>query len=331
MESRKKEYDSRMDYELTTTIESKRSVAQSVPQGALATSAIVSLWLIAATQGIYAQDTDGQATGRSARLPRVEAGTMVESPDAKRWNRVVLLARPRIASGDVNSLPKSIKNIVSSFVLSILATSEAYVDAESGAQRYRLAEVGVGYAMDIGGELKIVTVADAAKVGARLGFIQRQMLTENQKQLDTARLVARTSTITVFDTPALLWRQGEHRDYIMRHFIWIDSRTGKNSALAWLMQTNVQGELEVADEPMRWIPAGLKEDRAIHVDGDEFLLGGIPTEKAFALEDLPPGKDVAWTAEAREYAAHSRFDLETLKSLTFALNSALKSLKSSAE
>lgn len=263
-----------------------------------------------------------------ASLVRIEAGTPIENSSSARWNSIVMLARPRIASGDVNALPRSIQDTVSSFVLSILATIESEVDPATGQPKYRLREVGAGYAMDVDGQLQVVTLQDYSRMGLRLGLIQRQMLSENEKQLATAKIIARTSTLTMFDTPALVHKidrsgKSAHRDFVMRHFVWIDSRTGKSATLVWLLTKDSLNELQVVNEPMHLLPAGTKEDRKIHVDGDEFLFG-IPSERAFALEGLPPGAQIAWTDAAKQLASMQRYDMETLRSLTESLSEAIQ-------
>ena len=266
----------------------------------------------------------------SSGLRRIEAGTLVDNPDAARWNSVVLLARPRIASGSVGAIPKSIRDTVSSFVLTIMVTVDSQSgDGPSGAIRYRLAELGVGYSMRVNGVLKIVTLEEHKSMGVRLGLIQRHMLAENEKQLATASLIAKTSTLLLFDAPALMLRNGVHTDLTMRHFVWVDPKSGRTSALIWLIDRN-QGRPRVIDEPMRWVPSGTKEDRAIHVDGDEFILS-IPTERAFALEKLPPGKDVPWTPAARTLAAQSSYETDALRQLTIALNQALQDLRTASK
>ncbi len=271
-----------------------------------------------------------ELVSRTKTLPRIAAGTLVEDPEAERWNKVVLLARPRIASGDVESLPASVKSTASSFVLTILATVESYTN-EAGESKFKLAELGLGYSMDVDGVLKVVTVDDAASLGLHLGFFKRQMLWENEKQLQTVHVITRTSTLTIFDTPAIVLRNQAHQDYTVRHFVWIDSRTGRNAMLVWLLARGAGGRATVVDEPMRWLPPGAKEDRAIHVDKNEFSLLGIPGERAFAIEDLPPGKKVPWTERAKALAARDDLAGDSLRELTAALNEALQALRSTAQ
>ncbi len=264
----------------------------------------------------------------SQSLTRIEAGTVVDDPNATHWNRVVLLARPRIASGDVDSLAATIRESVSSFVLTILASVAQATDPVSGEPRYTLEDVGVGYSMQVGGTQRVVTVAEAAKIGVNLSIVTRLLLSENEKQLETARIVARTSTFMIVDTPAFVLRGATHAEYVMRHFIWIDHRTGRNAALVWLIKTDKAGKSVIEDsEPLRWASAGLREDRAIHVDGTQFMLG-IPNKRAFAIESLPPGKPIPWTEEAKSYAALDRFDDASLHHLSVALNATLQAAAS---
>lgn len=266
-------------------------------------------------------------------LPRIEAGTLVSTgtdagESSGRWNRVVLLARPRIASGDVESLSTAIRDSVSDFVLTILASVEEFHDPTVGQSRFRLVDVGVGYSTQVNGEMRTVTVADAAKVGVKLGIFPRMLLAENEKKLATATITARTSTLMIIDTPAVVLRDKEHHEFIMRHFIWVEPTTGRNAALVWLIDHDKAGHPVVdANEPPRWAPAGLREDRAIHVDGKEFNFIGIPNDRAFAIEDLPPGRPIPWTAEARALAAKPSYQVEELRSLSLALNAMLQATR----
>lgn len=294
--------------------------------------ALCSLLILCVAQVAILRPLEGTANGEELvstvrQLPRIEAGTLVSSEhSAGRWNRVVLLARPRISSGDVDSLPAAIRSSVSDYVLTIMASVEEFQDPIGGEPRFRLADIGVGYSTLVDGEMRAVTVADAAKVGVNLGLFGRMMLSENEKKLATATITARTSTLMIIDTPAILLRGTEHRKYVMRHFIWVEPSTGRNAALVWLIDHDSSGNPTIdTNEPPRWAPAGLQEDRAIHVDGREFNLLGIPSEMAFAIEDLPPGKPIPWTDEARLLASQPSYDADGLRSLSAALNTMLQS------
>lgn len=274
--------------------------------------------------------TDVESTTGLDSTRGFELAAAAEVVQQRRWDVALLLAKPRVSSGDVQSISSSIREDVSAFVLTLLANVEVDQVAVDGSRKFRLAEVGVGYSVATADGLRIVRVADAAKAGVSLGLVQRQMLSENWKRLSTLRQIARTSTITMFDAPAIMLRDGQHEACVMRHFVWLDSQTGRCSMLVWLLRRDASGELSLIDEPLRCVLAGTREDRLIHVDRSEFLFGGIPTERAFALEGLPPGKTLEWTDASREHAAHGDFSSEQFKSLALALNAVLQASKSQA-
>ena len=255
-------------------------------------------------------------------LPIVAAGTVVGSEQATDWNRVILLSTPRIASGDVTKLSESVRAAVSKLTLTILATVKRET-AGDGTDAYRLAEVGVGYSTTINQRLMIVSSDSAFRLGARLDFYSRQMLSENEKQIANLKLAVRTSTLVIFDAPAIMIRDGQHKDFTTRHLIWIDSKTGKLAVVIWLLTpADENGCVQLAERTLRVVAPGTNEDRKIHVDGRSFFLG-IPSERAFALEDLPPGTDIVWTAEAKSLATLLTYDSSELNQFATALNQML--------
>ena len=90
--------------------------------------------------------------------------------------------------------------------------------------------------------------------------------------------------------------------------------------------------MQVINEPMRVVTTGTVEDRGIHVDGSEFMLG-IPSERAFALESLPPGISVPWPTEHRivDLASKSSYDERQLLELSSTLNLAISAATKQAD
>ena len=260
--------------------------------------------------------------GASRSLPRIAAGTKVDDPKATRWNRVVLLSKPRIATGEVDQLSETIRKASTAFTLTILATVEPY-SATDGSRRFRLAEVGVGYSAPVNGVQTIISYDTVQAQGADPGFIGRQVLSENEEQLKSAVIVVRSSTLLVFDTPAILHRHGKHRDYTARHLVWIDPLTGRGATAVWLLGKDDKDQLRPVNEPLKLVAPGTREDRVIHVDGNEFTLG-IPSQRAFALESLPPGRAIDWTAGLAKVAALPNYTAQTLGDLSSALNQAIQ-------
>jgi hypothetical protein len=257
-------------------------------------------------------------------LQLVPPGTSVHNPAGSRWNRVVLLAAPRIASGDAESVSHAIRQRVSQFTLALLATVRQTAGA-TGERRHELAELGVGYAVPVDGRLTVVA-ADDPPANAGIDFIGRQILAENGRSLAGLTCVGSSGTVRVFDAEAILFRSGTHQDFLMRHFVWVEPVSGQCSACVWLLSRNAAGGLMVVEEPIRWLVPGTREDRAIHVDSSEFLLG-IPTKRSFALVDMPPGQPLAWSSGLRDVAAEKHYSPQGLQSLTVALDRGLQTLR----
>ena len=238
-----------------------------------------------------------------------------------------MLAKPKISSGATNKIGDTIRCAVSTLSLTILATVS---HDDNGT--YRLSEVGVGYSVPIRGKQTVVSVQTASKLDAGLGLITRHVLGQNEKQLAKVRVVARSSTLTIFDTPAIMFRDDKHRDYTIRHLCWIDPETGNGATLIWILSSDATGTMHVIDEPMRVVMAGTVEDRGIHIDGQEFMLG-IPTERAFALESLPPGISVPWPTDdgILDLASKDSYDERQLVELSTSLNLAIAAATTQAD
>jgi hypothetical protein len=266
----------------------------------------------------------GQPPAATRPLPLVPAGTPVGDRDAARWNRLILAAAPRIAAGDTTAVAQAVRDRLGQFTLVVLATVRP-IAGPDGGPRHRIDEVGVGYAVPVAGVLTVVDT-DNPPAAAGIDFLGRQILAQNGKGLEGLRAAGESETVQVFDAESLLVRDGRHADFLTRHFVWVDPASGDCSACVWLLARRTDGSLAVADDPPRWIAPGTREDRVIHVDADEFLLG-VPTKRAFALVDLPPGQPLAWSPALRAAAAERRYDPAAVRGLAIEVDRSLGPLR----
>jgi len=295
--------------------------AQRLQAGLFAGPATLLATLLATLPSVSAEPS-----ALPAPLPVIEAGSIVEDADRDRWNRVVLRATPRFASGDVADVSEAIKSTVSRFTFVVLATVRPVAPSQAGgdAPRYRLADVGVGYAMPVNDRLTVIA-PDARVPGATLDFLGRQVLSAKQKSLAEIACVGRHDLAMVFDVPTLMRRGDEHEELVVRHFVRIDPRSGECSTCAWAIADD-DGVLKPLEEPLRIIAGGTAEERPIHVDGSRFTFG-FPTKQAFAVEELPPGRPVDWSTTLRTAADHPVYTPPALERLAAELDTAVASLR----
>jgi hypothetical protein len=192
-----------------------------------------------------------------------------------------------------------------------------------GAGSYRLEKIAIGYTVVINGQQTVITSKTQEALGANLGFIEKQVLAENEKCLDDVKQVFAHSIMVVFDAQAMMLRNGEHREMVMRHLVWTGSQDGRLGTAVWLLEQAGQGGYRMPDGTIQLLPPSYKEDRILNVKKDRFLLG-IPKRDAFALTRVPPGRPVNVTPELARLAAVPQFDNPAAFSLAKELNSAIR-------
>lgn len=281
------------------------------------TAAVVVLCLTAPVLAAAGDAVDRQP------LPIIEAGTSVEASGRDRWNRVVLLATPRFSSGDTDAVSKAIRETVSGFTWTVLATVRPVAaDSRPAPEpaRYELVEVGVGYAMPVNGQFTVIA-PDRLPQGIALDFLGRQILGAKQKSLAEVERVGTHPEAVVFDAPTLMLRDQDHTELVVRHLVRIDPRTGRCATWTWLLDAKAADARPLDDAP-RLVAEGTREERAIHVDGSRFALG-FPTKQAFAVEGLPPGKHFDWSAAFRTSAARAAYSRADVDDLVAAADAAI--------
>jgi hypothetical protein len=270
----------------------------------LAASAAVALALCLseAERSRWAELSPGFAESISvsaAPLDEIEPGTKIGDGPPKPWTHLIVFAKPRLAQGDVDALPGIAKNLATKFCLVLAA--DVTRNGNGTNTEYKLARVGAGFAMDIKGQMVVVNVAKQRELGANLGFIALTVLEENEKvRKNDVRQVARTETMIVFDAKSIVLKDGAHQDFIIRHAVLVDPRSGKLSTFCWLMKDEGD-DYVMAEDELQLLPPDYHEDRAINVDGKDIALG-IPGPRTFALVRVPPGTPIRVTPELSEAA-----------------------------
>lgn len=241
------------------------------------------------------------------------------------WTQRVLLARPRVASGDTAGLSEIVKTHAELLSFVVAARVERIEDSEP--PEYMLRDVGVGLATEIDGRLRVVTgpVAPGQQPlrSVHLGFIANRVVTTAERSLDAMRVVVRRTTLVIFDSPAVLHLRGANRDAVVRSMIWIEPDSGKLHHALWALRKGNQRQWDLALEQGVYLPVPFEEDRILHVDGDQFRFG-IPTANAFGLASLPPGLPFTLEGRLGELACQATYDEDALGQLAADLINALR-------
>jgi len=253
-------------------------------------------------------------------VPRLTPGILVGDPQQSGYSNVVTLAMPRLAAGEVDSLPEYAKHYAGMFHFTILANVKAVTSGNR--TDYLLDRLGVGTSMDINQQWVIVTPDTANRLGADLRMIERGILKGNEKDLNAITQIARTSRMIIFDAPTNMLMGDKHRKKILRYFVWASPASGKLGALVWMLGDQKQAHYAIESGNMQLLPGNYREDRAIHVTKGP-LRSNIPTANRFALVQLPQGTPVSFSARMRSVAALRTMNMQDLHEMMIGVSESL--------
>jgi hypothetical protein len=238
-------------------------------------------------------------------LAEIPPGTIIGETIPPGWTNLVLLAKPRLGVGDVDSVSKAAAKYSGTFLFTILAnvTNDAKGDDPPS---YQLEKVAVGGALEGGGRT-IVARSDRT-FGNELGFLGTKVFEQGERVLATDfRQVARTRTMLIFDAHAYVLYNGKHSRMVIRHVVLVSPTTGRLATFVWLLGSNGKKGYALAETTLQLLPQGLREDRVMSVDGQKFLLG-IPSNDAFAVARIPQGIPIRYSSNLSKLAAVRHFD-----------------------
>ncbi|MGM0487044.1 MAG: hypothetical protein ACQESR_09825 [Planctomycetota bacterium] len=246
-------------------------------------------------------------------VPLIPPGTIVGKDNPNGWNRLVLLAKPRLAGGAVEELSAMARDLATQFPVVIMARVRARKTNEDRVE-YRLENVGVGICTEIAGRNVVVSSDSHDELDADLNTIERIVLGQNEKMLKKITRIVHTHSFVVFDVKARLLHAGKHRDAHVRHLVWVSPESGKVASVVWPLIEDGEGRYQLLGKTLSALPGGFEEDRIIHVSADEVTFG-IPSARAFALARMPRGKKIPVTPKLASLATQKKYDRASLSKL----------------
>jgi len=240
---------------------------------------------------------------RAALIP---PGTVIGDRAPKGWTHLVIKSYPRVGAESRGKVSASTARLTGLLFTAILADVQPTGQPQSDV-RFTLSSVAVGVGVKVNGQDMILTSDTQAKLGARLGFLEGQVLSGGDKQLEQIHCVARSRTMAILDAPSTLLRDKKHQQVALRYAVLVDPQTGRLDTLLWLLDREDRDESAEPLSRLQWLAPDKLEDCALHVDPDDFFLG-IPGEKAFAMERMPQGRQaLELPEELTSVAARAEF------------------------
>ncbi len=231
------------------------------------------------------------AAARGAEGPRLvplAPGTTVDGKPSGGWTDRIIHSIPRLASGEIGTLPESAKTTATLFRTAVL------VEVGKGARGYELRAVGAGNGVPFQGREIVVTPDGPAEVRASLSTVERIVANAAYDEVNRGRLAATTATFGLMRGPSKLAIDGVHKAVDLYYAILVDPETGAVRAWNWATlpgKTAPPGRLTE-------LPPDLAFDCPLDVAVDG-KIGPLNVSWSFAMASLPPGRKVEITPELR--------------------------------
>jgi hypothetical protein len=236
--------------------------------------------------------------GRLPAVVRIAPGTLVGAMPPTTWSHLVLKSLPRLASGDLDTLPSTAARTATLFRTVILA------DVASSPHRpgtYVLRRIGIGLsAPDRRGRDVVIAPGRTAEVGVDLGLTDRIVLDAAEEQLRRGKLTAATPTFALYRGPAAMLVGGEHHDIEVCYAFLVDPERGGLRTFVWAR--DMEGTDRPAPGRVVELPPNLVYECRLDVKAKR-LLGALPVSWSFAMTGLPPGRPRDSTREMARFLA----------------------------
>jgi hypothetical protein len=234
------------------------------------------------------------------------------------WSHLVVKSIPRLASGDLNTLPGTASTTATLFRTVILADVRPIGDGPQ--RRYTLQRVGLGLCTPVRGRDTVVTSNTLQGQGVELGVVARTVLDRAEQELRRGRLIARTPTFALFSAPCIIRNGAAHLDVLIRYAMLVDPATGALQTLVWTVAPDPASR--VAAQTIVLLKPGVVFDCALDVIAQR-LFGAVPVSWSFAMRTLPPGQPRPLSADLQPWSVRDvKTPLET-NQLEVALRQAL--------
>lgn len=261
--------------------------------------------------------------GQKKTLDRIPAGTHFTDSPPQGWTNIISFVEGKLDSGDVSAVSDTVAYYSKLFNLVKLANV-----VKDDAGKFELDKVAVGFSMKIKGVNTVVTSDSEDELGADLSIIGRGVLDGNVESLDKVQQIARNKTSMLIDAPAIMLKDGKHKEMIVRYFIWASPSNGQIGTVVWLLDSDpdsgaTSNSYAISEDTVQYLPPNMVEERSMNVKADRFNILGVPKKDAFALVQIPQGRAYQYTDELKQVAGLKTYDQDSYAQLLSAMSRTL--------
>ena len=229
---------------------------------------------------------------RRAELVSIAPGTVIANQPPKGWSHLVIKSIPRLASGDLETLPRTAFRTATLFRTVILADVGRSIDDPA---KFVLRKVGIG--LCVPGPPKgdvVIHSSRLEELGVRLGMVEKIVLRSAEAELSKGRLIASGPTFALYRGPTMMQVGEVHQKVEISYALLVDERTGALRVLVWSQEATREGL--AAPAKLVELTPNLVFDCPLNVKAER-LLGTVPVSWSFAMDNLPAGKPVPLSRE----------------------------------
>jgi len=235
-----------------------------------------------------------------SKLVFIPPGTKVSPQDrtVDGFTHLVVFSRSQFTS----AARKKVEAITAKLASSMFTVFAA--DVSNGGEAHRLDRVacGVGTLVD-GGSPIILTEATCSKLGVSLGFLHRRALSTTEEYVGKTKLLGRTETMQLIDSPIVMSVGGRNRDVLFRYAIMVHPDDGRLATLCWAL-TPGGSEHSGPVSPVHLMSANYVNESQLTVDSSQYTFG-IPNSLTYGLL-APPGQPTAEAGSLDSMIARSK-------------------------
>ena len=238
----------------------------------------------------------------------IPPGTVVGREPPPGWSRIVIKSLPRVRPSDRAKVSDYTARMAGWMFTAFLADVR---DEPGGSPPRKLRAVAFGLGCSVPGQGDTVVTPEQPD-GADLDWVKRTILRKGYERQRQVLVVFLGPTAGLVDTPVWYRLRGKNTLVRFRYALLVDGPGGPLDVLVWRLDPG--GGL--AEQPACvWLRPNTIDEAELIVDPAEFTLG-VPSEAAFAVDDLPPGRPAgALPADLRKLAAATRFTPDAAREL----------------